>query len=177
MAKYTETFKEYLDNGGALPSASFALISDFEDIFKERYAGSEIGFETELLFALRLDAKARLVMPAYAERVTAINAAILKLQNPTKQRTEKRGYGKQHSETTNDGSVTDLPLDEETAMPSSLTHASGSADVDYKEDNFTFADYVTIDENMRIIETLTGKKAIIIEECLEEFETLFMGVY
>ena len=67
MAKYTETLAEYIEGGGVLPSSSFALIEDFEDLFKERYCGSELGFETELLFAMKLDYKARAVMPVYAK--------------------------------------------------------------------------------------------------------------
>ena len=177
MAKYTELFAEYINGGGVLPSAAFALIPDFEDLFKERYCGSEIGFETEALFAIKLDLKARLVMPNYAARLAAVDAAIAKLQAPLKERTEKRGYGKQHSETENDGTNTDLPFDADTATPSFKSHAEGSADVDYHEDNITYKDFVTIDENAKIIETLGGKRDSLIEKCLEEFRPLFMGVY
>ena len=177
MAKYTELFAEYVEGGGTLPSSSFALIPDFEDLFKERYCGSEIGFETEALFAIKLDMKARLIMPTYAARLTAIDAAILKLQAPLKERSEKRGYGKQHSETENDANNTELPFDADTALPSSKSHAEGSAEVDYHEDNMTYTDYVTIDENIKIIEALSGKRDSLIEKCLEEFKPLFMGVY
>ena len=177
MAKYTKTLKEYLDDGGVLPSSSFALVTDFEDYFKERYAGSEIGFETDTIFALRLDVKARIVMPNYAARIAAVDAAMQKLQAPTKVRSEKRGYGAQHSETSNDGSNTELPYDAATAQPAQTSHSEGSADVDYREDNYTFTEYVTIDENLRIMETLSGKRANIIEACLDEFKPLFMGIY
>lgn len=177
MAKYTELFAEYVEKGGVLPSSSFALIPDFEDLFKEKYCGSEIGFETEALFAIKLDAKARVVMPLYAKKLAAVDAALTKLQAPTKERTEKRGYGKQHSETENDGRNTDLPLNATTATPSSTTHAEGSADIDYHEDNITFNDFVTIDENLRIIETLNAEARSLIDKCLDEFRPLFMGVY
>lgn len=177
MAKYTELFADYLEGGGALPSSSFALIPDFEDLFKERYCGSEIGFETEALFSLKLDMKARLVMPVYSARYNAITAAMTRLQAPSKIRTEQRGYGKQHSETENDGDTTELPYDVDTAIPASTTHAEGSADVDYHEDNFTTTDFVTIDENLRILETLGSQRDGIVEKCLEEFKPLFMGVY
>ena len=177
MAKYTETFAEYVEGGGALPSSSFALIPNFEDLFKERYCGNEIGFETEALFAIKLDMKARIIMPEYAARLGAIDAAINKLQAPVKERTEKRGYGKQHSETENDAENTELPFDVDTATPASTSHAEGSADVDYHEDNLTYNDYVTIDENLRIIESLDSDRKGIIERCLDEFKPLFMGVY
>lgn len=177
MAKYTETFAEYVEDGGALPSSSFALVEDFEDLFKERYCGSEIGFETEALFAIKLDMKARLVMPIYAARIAAVDAAMNKLKTPSKTRTERRVYGEQHSETGNDGSNTELPIDAATAEPASTTHTEGSADIDEHEDNLTFTDYVTIDENIRIIEQLTASRRGLVEQCLEEFKPLFMGVY
>lgn len=177
MAKYTETLAEYLEGGGVLPSSSFALITDFEDLFKERFCGCEIGFETEALFALKLDYKARVVMPEYAARLTAVEAAIEKLKDPEKERTEKREYGKQHSETDSDGSVTDLPIDPASAEPSGTTHTEGNADIDEHEDNITFTDYVTIDENLRILNELDTSKKGIIERCLDEFKPLFMGVY
>lgn len=177
MAKYTETFAEYLDNGGVLPSSSFALINDFEDLFKERFCGSELGYETEALFAIKLDLKARIVMPQYAARVAAIDSALTKLQSPSKKRTEKREYGKQHSETENDGSNTDLPFDADNSIPSNTSHAEGSADVDAHTDDMTYTDYVTIDENLRIIEQLNSDRKGILERCLDEFKPLFMGVY
>lgn len=177
MAKYTETLAEYIEDGGALPSSSFALVEDFEDLFKERYCGSEIGFETETLFALKLDMKARLVMPIYAARIDAVNNALDKLKIPAKVRTEQRIYGQQHSETENNGSNTELPIDAGNATPSSTNRAEGSADIDEHEDNLTFTDYVTIDENLRIIEELNSSRDGLIEKCLEEFKPLFMGIY
>ena len=177
MAKFTELFSEYLERGGTLPSSSFALIENFEDLFKERFCSSEIGFETEALFAMKLDMKARVVMPLYAARIEAVDAAVNKLKAPTKVRTEKREYGKQHSETENNGSTTELPIDAATAEPAATNHADGSADVDAHEDNHAYTDYVTIDENIKIIEQLNTSRRGLIEQCLDEFKPLFMGVY
>lgn len=177
MARFTELFSEYLDNGGLLPSTQFALIAGFEDLFKERYCASEIGFETETIFALKLDMKAKLVMPLYAARVAAVDNAIGRLSNPLKTRTEQRGYGKQHSESENDGSNTELPINATTAEPSNTAHSEASADVDYHEDNFTYSDYITIDENLRIIDSLNESRKGLVEKCLDEFKNLFMAVY
>lgn len=177
MAKYTKLLAEYLDDGGVLPSSSFALIADFEDLFKERFCGCEIGFETNALFALKLDLKARLVMPLYAARLSAVDGAISRLETPLKKRTETRDYGKQHSENETNGSNTDLPYDTENATPSGLSHLEGEADTDAHKDTFTYADYVTMDENLRIIDQLSDAKKGIIENCLDEFKPLFMGVY
>ena len=178
MAKYTETFAEYLEGGGALPSSSFALIEDFEDLFKERFCGCELGFETEALFALKLDYKARAVMPVYAAKIAAVKKQLQALQdNPEKMHHETRNYGKQHSENKTDGSNTELPFDAETATPSSLSNTNGSADADAHTDTAEYKDGLSADERLRVIEGLSRKSSSIIEDCLDEFKPLFMGVY
>lgn len=178
MAKYTELFSEYLERGGVLPSSSFALIEDFEDLFKERYCGSEIGFETEALFAMKLDYKARAVMPVYANKIAAVVEQMTGLKNnPTKWRYETRVYGKQHSETENNGSTTELPIDATTAEPAATNHADGSADTDEHTDTLDFKEGLSVDERLRIIEKLNEKAFVLVEACLDEFKPLFMGVY
>lgn len=178
MAKYTETLAEYIDGGGVLPSSSFALIEDFEDLFKERFCGCEIGFETEALFAIKLDYKARVVMPAYAEKIAAVVAQMTGLaDNPTKWRYETRVYGKQHSENETNGSNTDLPYEVATATPSSLSKIEGSADSDEHTDTLDFKEGLSVDERLRIIDAINKKAFVLVEACLEEFKPLFMGVY
>lgn len=178
MAKYTETFAEYIEGGGALPSSSFALIEDFEDLFKERFCGSEIGFETEALFAIKLDYKARAVMPVYASKIAAVVEQMTGLKNnPTKWRYETHNYGKQHSENKTDGSNTDLPFDATTANPTSLSNLNGSADTDAHTDTLDFKEGLSVDERLRIIEKLNEKAFVLVEACLDEFKPLFMGVY
>lgn len=178
MAKYTETFAEYLEGGGALPSSSFALIDDFEDLFKERFCGSEIGFETEALFAIKLDYKARVVMPVYASKIAAVVEQMTGIKdNPTKWRYETRNYGKQHSENKTDGSNTDLPFDGEESTPTSLSNLNGSADTDAHTDTLDFKEGLSVDERLRIIEKLNEKAFVLVEACLDEFKPLFMGVY
>lgn len=170
MAKYTETFAEYVEGGGALPSSSFALIDDFEDLFKERFCGSEIGFETEALFAIKLDYKARAVMPVYASKIAAVVEQMTGIKdNPIKWRYEERKYGKQHSE----GSTTDLPYEQATATPSMLS----AADNDEHTDTLDFQEGLSVDERLRIIDAINKKAFDLVEACLDEFKPLFMGVY
>lgn len=178
MAKYTETLIEYINGGGVMPTSSFELIDGFEDLFVERYCTSEIGFETEDLFALKLDLKARLVMPAYANKIAIVAEALTGLQNnPVKTRYETRVYGAQHSESENSGNTTDLPYDASSATPANTTETSGTADVDAHTDNLTFTEGLSIDEKLRIVEQMNAKAFILTEQCLEEFKDLFMGVY
>lgn len=178
MAKYTETLAEYIEGGGVLPSSSFALIEDFEDLFKERYCGSEIGFETEALFAIKLDAKARLVMPVYADKIATLGGQYTTLKNnPVKWRYETRNYGKQHSENETNGSNTDLPINATTAAPSSTSKLEGHADTDAHTDTLDSKEGLSADESLRIIEAFNKKAFVLVEACLDEFKSLFMGVY
>ena len=170
MAKYTETYLEFLEGGGVVPSSSFALITGFEDLFTKRYCASEIGFETEALFTLKLDEKAEAVMPVYADRMAVMLAQMTEIRtSPIKTRYEKREYGKQHSS----GKATELPYDVATAIPSSTSEA----EVDKHTDEINFKDGLSIDERLRLIDAINGKAKIIVEECLDEFKSLFMGVY
>lgn len=178
MAKYTETFLEYCEEGGALPSSSFALLGeDFEGLFIGRYAALEIGFETPELFAVRLENKAALVCPAYASKLQALANSEAALRLPEKWRYEKRDYGKQHAENESDGTNTDLPYDVANALPSGLSHVEGSADTDAHTDEVNQKEGASIDEHLRIIDALNRKAFIIIEAALDEFKPLFMGVY
>lgn len=178
MAKYTETLLEYVEGGGALPSSSFALMgSDFEGLFVGRFAALEIGFETETLFAVRLQNKAALICPVYASQLDAIDNAKLALKLPKKWRYEKRSYGAMHSENETNGTNTDLPYNVTTATPSSTSKLEGSADTNAHEDELEHEESVSIDENIRILDELNKKAFSIIEACLEEFKPLFMGVY
>lgn len=76
MASYTEYFYEYIENGNTLP-ASFAGIPSlngmsFADIFKKHFNAYEIGLETETLFKERLEDKANIVCPFYADKISKL---------------------------------------------------------------------------------------------------------
>lgn len=85
MAKYTMLLAEYLERGGQLP-ASFSLINGFTDLFKKHYCDKEIGFETELLFFMKLDEKADLYMQAYADKIQRLATAWNVFDAPVKTR-------------------------------------------------------------------------------------------
>ena len=178
MAKYTESLQEYLEGGGLLPSSMFSLIQGFEDLFKEKYCGSELGFETETLFALKLNYMANVVMPIYAERLAVIVAQMTGIKdNPNKWRYETREYGEHETTTKGDGSTTDLPYNADTATPSATSHNEGGVTSKKHTDTLNFQEGLSIDERLRIIEAINKKAFILVEECLEEFKPLFMGVY
>lgn len=173
MAKYTMLLSEYLAKGGALPS-SFALIEGFEELFIGKFCDKEIGFETPAIFAIKLEAKANLVMKAYKERIDARALYWAKVPNPTKVHYElaKTNYemGKQLIKTT------ELPFDSEDAVPNIINENDPYHNEDEREtrreDNGE-----TLDEVMRMIDFLNKDVVTLVEKCLNEFEMLFMKVY
>lgn len=82
---HTELFTEWITNNGgaenALP-ALFAQVPDitagtetikFSDTFILHFCDKEIGFETEALFALKLEARARLILPPFIEKINTLS--------------------------------------------------------------------------------------------------------
>ncbi len=79
--KYTELFTEYIANNGgaqnALPSLFDKVpnitidgeVTTFKDAFILNFCDREIGFETEELFALKLESRAKLVLPFYINKL------------------------------------------------------------------------------------------------------------
>ena len=173
MAKYTETLKEYLDNGNTLPN-ELNTITDFEDLFKERYAGSEIGFETETLFALRLDQRARVVMPLYKMKLDLLTAQYTELSNLAfKWRSEDRTYA--YSKTTFDGTDTRLPFDAATAKPANASHST--TETDAKTDSFQYHESKTPAELLELLNEFNSRSKNLLDTCLDEFKSLFMEIY
>ena len=84
--KYTELFTEYIANNGgaenALPSLfdkvpSITIggeVTTFKDAFILNFCDREIGFETEELFALKLESRAKLVLPFYINKLKQLES-------------------------------------------------------------------------------------------------------
>lgn len=81
---HTELFTQYIANNGgaenALPSLfdkvpSITIddeITTFKDAFILNFCDREIGFETEELFALKLESRAKLVLPFYISKLNQL---------------------------------------------------------------------------------------------------------
>ena len=92
----TELFTQYIANNGgadaALPSLFEKIPSitidgettTFKDAFVLNFSDREIGFETEALFALKLEGRAKLVIPRYVHKLDELS----KLDYINAQRTE-----------------------------------------------------------------------------------------
>ena len=83
-AEHTEFFTEYIANNGgaenALPSLFDKVpnividneVTTFKDAFILNFCDREIGFETEELFALKLESRAKLVLPFYISKLNQL---------------------------------------------------------------------------------------------------------
>lgn len=173
MAKFTELFSEYLERGGLLP-ASFSQIEGFENLFKLHYCDKEIGFETETLFAMKLEAKANMVIPIYADKISRLATAYLGFDEPAKTFYEHIVVGTTIGE--QNGSTTELPFDSPNALPSVKNHFD---EYENGEDRVTERRDAgeTIDEKIRQIDFINKEVTSLLEKCLKEFKNLFMGVY
>ena len=84
--KFTELFTEYIANNGgaenALPSlfdkvpnlTTDGEVTTFKDAFILNFCDREIGFETEELFALKLESRAKLVLPFYINKLKQLES-------------------------------------------------------------------------------------------------------
>ena len=173
MAKYTMTLAEYLAKGGALPS-SFALIDGFENHFIGRYCDHEIGFETDALFSIKLEAKANLVMQAYKDKIDARALYWAKVPNPTKVyyelATTNYDMGKQRIQTT------ELPFNGQDAEPNVVNENDPYHNQDERETRRE-ENGETLDDVLRMLEFLNKDVVTLVEKCLNEFNNLFMKVY
>ena len=171
MSIYTETFAEWLNGGGELP-AEFGTIEGFDDLFTGAYCDKEIGFETPDLFQIKLNTRAALVIPAYAKRISDLQAAVTAAENPT--RTEKTTFeeGEYNNKTYEQPINADAGGPTDQTVPSQVFNHSSENDITTRE----YSGY-SPDEIMHRIEYLTSEVKILMRALLEEFADLFMGVY
>lgn len=192
MAKYTELLSEYLENGGELP-AVFSEIENFEDLFIATYCDCEIGFETPILFQIKLEATANIVIPQYKKRIEALNAAELDLANPQKKHVKSGAikYSGQDTHTFNTADHVRI----ESEMPFAGENNPEAITAKYTDKNFTDTDTIekgtnetydnvtdidsgyTPAEAEAFYKALEDKVFIILQELLTEFKTLFMVIY
>lgn len=173
MAKYTELFSEYLADGGALPSV-FETITGFADLFKGYYADKEIGFETEELFAIKLETYANIFIPIYKERLEDLALAITGARNPAK--TFYENYSTIVNAGKKKGTLTELPFNSQSATPSSITENDAYTNTDNKVTNRTEAG-ATVNEAFYKVDKLNEAVQPLILKLLKEFAPCFMEIY
>lgn len=164
MAKYTETFADYLNGGGVIPAA-FDDISGFTDLFVGEFCDKEIGFETEQLFHIKLETRAQLVIPVYVDKLEKVLQSYELAAAPKKTHTVTLNAGEQAAQSYS------LPENSVQALPSAKQHSDAFKNTeDRVEEGFT------PDEAMRYTKYIEERKNVL-EMCLREFDNLFMRVY
>lgn len=158
---HTELFTQYIANNGgaenALPSLFDKVpnitiddeVTTFKDAFILNFCDREIGFETEELFALKLESRAKLVLPFYINKLKQL--ASIDYINAKRTESEKR---------TSTGSAQDTGSDTITR------ESTGSAQDSGKDTNTRFKG-----ENPLIDTTLTFNAKAVSEQ--EKVETEF----
>ncbi len=169
MAKYTMLFAEYLQQDGRSLPAVFDQIAGFSDFFVAHYCDKEIGFETDELFAIKLEERAKIIIPIYKRRIEYYEHALTNLNETIKKRTRTYNAGEQN------GEEFTLPVNAQDVSPSKTSKTGTYTDVTTESD-----EGLTPDEILRKIEyydTLKEGKGILLDYLLNEFSSLFMKVY
>lgn len=173
MAKYTESLFEYLQDGNELPSL-FSLIDGFEELFKARYMLSEIGFETEDLFKIKLNYYAKIYIPRYKILIEKYDLLIENLTNPSKVSIELNNSqavgGEQNS------STTELPIDSLNATPSIKNHSDSFTNTSNSQIQRSETG-LSNQETIQTLQFVQNARNTLIGQLLEEFKNCFMVVY
>ena len=197
-AEHTEFFSEYIANNGgaenALPSLFDKVpnitiddeVTTFKDAFILNFCEREIGFETEELFALKLEARAKLVLPFYISKLNQL--ASIDYINAKRTESEKR---------TNTGNITDGGKDTNTRfkgenplIDTTLTFNAKAVteqeinEIGYgKNTNTTGSENVTREytdggiEERELYERVLNDTMNVWNEIFKKFESLFMQVW
>ena len=195
---HTELFTQYIANNGgaenALPSLfdkvpSITIddeVTTFKDAFILNFCEREIGFETEELFSLKLEARAKLVLPFYISKLNQL--ASIDYINAKRTETEKR---------TNTGNITDGGKDTNTRfkgenplIDTTLTFNAKAVteqetnEIGYgKNTNTTGSENVTREytdggiEERDLYERVLNDTMNVWNEIFKKFDSLFMQVW
>lgn len=179
MSKYTELLSEYLQDND-LPEI-FNEIEGISDLFIMRYCDREIGYETEALFAMKLEYIAQTWTPIYKTRIEEIENIIGKWEDAKKTRSKtgqiKRTYGEQNNSQYNLPANGVLPFTPSQNVPNNTNvnaeHIDTEEYPEYEEieTGYTGAEYDAHIESLE--KDITSLK----EKFLDKFEKIFMQVF
>lgn len=195
---HTELFTQYIANNGgaeqALPSLFDKVpnitiedeVTTFKDAFILNFCDREIGFETEELFALKLESRAKLVLPFYINKLKQL--ASIDYMNAKRTESETR---------TSTGNITDNGKDTNTRfkgenplIDTSLTFNAKAVteqetnEIGYgKNTNTTGSENVTREytdsgiEARDLYERVLNDTMNVWNEIFKKFDSLFMQVW
>lgn len=185
MARYTELFSEWLENGGKMPAVFDNVNIDGEplaDIFTAYYAAREIGFETPALFELKFNALAAILINDLQAGLQAHCGALAALSEPksthTKSGALQRNYGDKKRNTWENPTANSTGEVDLTDVGSQgIVIDKSSTDTETYE-NITDTDTVKgVNEGVIILEALSQEKKNYLQVWLEKFEPLFMQIF
>lgn len=197
-AEHTEFFTEYIANNGGAENALPTLfdkvpnitiddeVTTFKDAFILNFCDREIGFETEELFALKLESRAKLVLPFYINKLNQL--ASIDYINAKRTESETR---------TSTGNITDGGKDTNTRfkgenplIDTTLTFNAKAVseqetnEIGYgKNTNTTGSENVTREytdgdiEERNLYERVLNDTMNVWHEIFKKFESLFMQVW
>ena len=196
--KYTELFTEYIANNGgaenALPSlfdkvpnlTTDGEVTTFKDAFILNFCDREIGFETEELFALKLESRAKLVLPFYINKLKQLSG--IDYINAKRTESETRaitGNITDSGKDTNTRFKGENPLiDTDLTFNAKAVSEQEKNDVDYgKNTNTTGSENVTREftdsgiEARDLYERVLKDTMNVWNEIFKKFDSLFMQVW
>lgn len=169
MAKYTELLQEYLEDGNELPSI-FSEIEGFEDLFIARFCDHELGFETENLFAIKLEHYANMYIPLYKERIADVASALTKAKTPLKTVYTQADLGKRKTQRS------DLPIEsgqtDDDITPSGITISDASTDNTKVEESGQ-----NTKDALELLAFLNTQVKVVVDDLLKQFDKCFMRIY
>lgn len=185
MARYTELFSEWLENGGELPTSFYSIkIGDsiLSDIFAAQFAAREIGFETPELFELKLNAYAATLIPELKAGLDAYSGALSAMNTPlhtnTKNGVIQREYGERKRNIWDNPTATDAGEVDLTDVGSqNITVDSGGIDTENYQDVTDVVVSKTASDGIAIYQALSQPAQTFLEVWLAKFDPLFMQIY
>lgn len=168
MVKYTQLFSEWIEDGGTLPSI-LGDLEGLEEALIYKYFDCEIGYETPLLFGMKLEGRANEVVPIYVQKQIQLEVAFAALSTPS-----SRVHTRTYQAGGRSGESYDRPISG-SSTPTEKTSTASYTDTDTTRETGT-----TPDETMKIAQARLDyqiQSAEILRDCVNEFSNLFMGVY
>lgn len=196
----TEFFGEYIkNNADGFPSAFDKIPAldgiAFKDLFLEHFCDREIGFETEALFAIKLNAHADLVCPIYVQKINDLNK--LNFVDGSTRKVTNSGKGSDTTTVTENGETenavnrfgnTQNPTAESVENPAagalegqdrqkaSIKDHITTTVIEPTSTKETTESGLTVDEGLRV-ETRIFELHNVYNDLLKEFEPLFLGIW
>lgn len=184
MAKYTELFSEWIENGGQLPAAfDNVLIGEnkLTDIFTAQFAAREIGYETPILFEMKLNAYAATLIPELRAGLDAYSGAITSMGDPTRTHTKsgavQRDYGERKRNVWENPTANNGGVDLTDAGSQNITKDSGGTDTETYDQVTDIDTGKTVSEGIAVYQALSQPAKNFLEVWLNKFDPLFMQIF